>query len=113
MNWFRRLLGAEKRQTSTNDILSSVSDSPESLLEFSSLESVKAVRSDGVKDGQIFLIKLCSKLKATYQIRMLLFQAISEDKILILCVKPDCLFSNNLRRLQLAYKSNFSIQYIK
>lgn len=112
MSWLKKLFGTEPASSQTQSVESrSKITSPEKLLDFSSDEDLKAVRSDREKDNRIYLIKACSKLKATYQIRLLLFQAVSEGKILVLCVKRECLFSNDLRRLQKAYKENFDIEY--
>lgn len=88
-----------------------VATSSDDLLDFSAVDILKAVRADAQKDGKIYLVKACSKLKATYQIRMLLFQAISEDKVFVLCLNPDCLLSNPLKELQRTYKSNFELLY--
>ncbi len=50
----------------------------------------RAARADAESDDSLYLIKMCSQLRVTYQIRLLAFQASQCGKQLVLCVDRDC-----------------------
>jgi len=55
--------------------------------------------ADAISDKNWYLIKYCTELKSTYQIRMLLFLVISKKGRLIIRVRKECLLSDNLKKL--------------
>ncbi len=59
----------------------------------------RATRPDAEVGNQIHLLKSASHLHATYQIRLLLFRAIQEGKTLVLNVRQQCEFYDDLSSL--------------
>jgi hypothetical protein len=56
-------------------------------------------RPDAETIDKIYLIKNVTMLRATYQIRLLVFKAIKSHKKLMLKVPPSCLFHASLKGL--------------
>ena len=56
-------------------------------------------RPDAELDNKLYLIENVSHLRATYQVRLLLYQAIQEDKKLVLDLPKVCVLSVPLKNL--------------
>lgn len=69
----------------------------------------RGARPDAQLDGKIYLIKKVSALKATYQIRLLLYRAIQEGTRLVLDVPKSCELSAPLKALIKENRRNFEI----
>jgi len=54
---------------------------------------------DAVKDGDVYLIKRVSNLRATYQVKLCAFMASTAGKKLYLLVPGSCQFHPSLTRL--------------
>ena len=61
---------------------------------------------DVEKGDEMHIFKKTSVLHATYQIRLLLFRASEERKILTLHVDPKCVLDDTLRDLLREYSAN-------
>ncbi|WJS95654.1 hypothetical protein NYQ10_04180 [Flavobacterium johnsoniae] len=72
----------------------------------------RTAKADAFSNNKWYLIKCCSELKATYQIKLLLFNAISKKGQLIIRVKKKCLLNNDLKQLVKEYKSHLKIEKI-
>lgn len=59
----------------------------------------RGARPDAITADSIYLIKNVSQLRATYQIKLLAFEASASRKKLILKVPEKCLFDSSLKRL--------------
>ena len=60
---------------------------------------------DAVEDGDIYLIKFVSSLRATYQVRLCAFMASKAGKKLYLLVPVSCQFHPSLTRLMLVTRA--------
>jgi hypothetical protein len=56
-------------------------------------------RADAEKFNKLYLIKNVKRLRATYQIRLLAFRAVTEGLKLVLKVPPSCEFAPSLLEL--------------
>jgi len=56
-------------------------------------------RPDAETIDKIYLLKNVAMLRATYQIRLLVFKAVESHKKLVLKVPPSCQFLASLKRL--------------
>jgi hypothetical protein len=63
-------------------------------------DKLGGVRADAAKDNLLYLIKNCSTLRATYQIRALLYHAKTSNKKLVLDIPEDCILSPCLQELR-------------
>ena len=59
----------------------------------------RAVLADAVNERGIYLIKKVRRLTATYQIRLLAYMCLKENKQLVLIVPADCVFDDALESL--------------
>jgi hypothetical protein len=59
----------------------------------------RGARPDAETSNRIYLIKNVMMLRATYQVRLLAFKAMSSQKQLILKVPPSCRFHPSLKGL--------------
>jgi hypothetical protein len=59
----------------------------------------RGARPDGETEGALVLIKKVSVLRATYQVRLLAFRALSERKTLLLVVPLSCRLDATLDEL--------------
>jgi hypothetical protein len=59
----------------------------------------RGTRPDAETSEKIYLLKRVSTLRATYQVRLLLFHAAQQGKKLVLVVPPACQFDDALREL--------------
>ncbi len=62
-------------------------------------------RADAERFNTLYVIKACSRLRATYQIRLQLFRAVTEGKKLVLSVKDHCKIEDDLRDLMKQYRN--------
>lgn len=60
---------------------------------------LRSARPDAEKFNVMYLIKSVSKLRATYQIRLLAFKAVTDKTKLVLSVPAHCEFSASLQEL--------------
>jgi hypothetical protein len=68
-------------------------------LKYTSHQVPRSSLPDAETIDKIYLIKNVSKLRATYQIRLLTFKAVKTYKTLVLKVPRTCEFDTSLRRL--------------
>lgn len=69
----------------------------------------RGARPDGETFDELLLIKRTAELRATYQIRLLTYLAVQEDKKLIIEVPMECRVHSDLRELAKQYPSNLKI----
>jgi len=60
----------------------------------------RGTRPDAIDGNRFVLIKGCKVLRATYQIRLLVFFAEKEDKVLELVVRKDAIMHKTIRDLK-------------
>jgi hypothetical protein len=56
-------------------------------------------RPDAVTRDKTYLIKKVKRLRATYQIRLLAFEASAKSRVLVLKVPEECVFDRTLNEL--------------
>ena len=69
----------------------------------------RGTRADAETHDRLHLLKSCTKLKATYQIRLLLYRAIQEGKKLVLNVPKECVLQADLKALIKEHRSNIVV----
>lgn len=69
----------------------------------------RGTRPDGENFDKFAVIKRASELRATYQIRLLIYRAVHENKKFIIDVPKDCKIHDPLKRLAKEYARNVSI----
>lgn len=69
----------------------------------------RGTRSDGESFGKLLLIKRTTELRATYQIRLLVYRAIQEGKKLVVEVPKECKIHSSLRALMKQHPNNLAI----
>lgn len=69
----------------------------------------RGARPDAEKNNKMYLIKNVSQLRATYQIRLLLYRAIQEGTKLVLDVPESCELSIPLKILLKEHRQNLEI----
>lgn len=69
----------------------------------------RTAKADIFSNNKWYLIKYCEELRATYQIKILLSNAISKRGQLIIKVKKECVLNNDLKQLIKENKSHFKI----
>lgn len=60
----------------------------------------RTTRPDAERNGVLYLIKACSALRLTYQIYLMTYIAISQDRKLVIDVPKRCQLSSALRDWQ-------------
>ena len=65
--------------------------------------------ADAEVDDRLHLLKSASSLHATYQVRLLLFRATTEGKRLVLNVRQDCHFHDDLQSLINKYGAHIEV----
>ncbi len=63
-----------------------------------SRDLARGARPDGVADRRWYLVKNTSRLRLTYQIRLLTFACLESERTLTLAVPRSCVLSADLRR---------------
>lgn len=69
----------------------------------------RGARPDAVMNNRLYLIKNVSGLRATYQIRLLLYRAVQEGMKLVLDVPKACRLSDDLKALASEHRRNLEI----
>lgn len=69
----------------------------------------RGARPDAEANNRMYLIKNVSELRATYQIRLLLYRAVQEGTKLVLDVPKACKLSENLKALGKEYRRNLEV----
>jgi hypothetical protein len=69
----------------------------------------RSVRADAIDDGMLFLFKNATTLRLTYQIRLLVFQAMKMNSRLIIIIPNDCFISNSLDQFVKQYPMHVRI----
>lgn len=69
----------------------------------------RGARADAEVNNRIYLIKNASEMRATYQVRLLLYRATQEGTKLVLDLPKDCKLSNGLKSLAKEYRRHFEI----
>ena len=69
----------------------------------------RGARPDAEVNNRIYLIKNVSELRATYQIRLLLYRAVQENTKLVLDVPKSCVLSSPLKALAKEHRRNLEI----
>ncbi|SHG56683.1 hypothetical protein [Flavobacterium defluvii] len=70
----------------------------------------RTAKADIFSNNKRYLIKCCYELRATYQIKILLSDAISKKGQLIIKVKKECLLKNDLKQLMKENKSHIKVE---
>lgn len=68
----------------------------------------RGARPDGETFEKLVLIKRVSELRATYQIRLLAYRAVQEQKKLVIDVPKECKVHADLKALAKEYPRNIS-----
>ena len=69
----------------------------------------RGARPDAETHDKIHVLKSAAELRATYQIRLLLYRAVQEGKKLVLNVKTDCEFHADLKTLVKENRRNIEV----
>ncbi|RYJ38032.1 hypothetical protein NU08_2935 [Flavobacterium anhuiense] len=72
---------------------------------YTKYQVARTAKADAFSNNKWYLIKCCDELRATYQIKILLSNAISKKGKLIVKVKKECLLKNDLKQLMKENKS--------
>jgi hypothetical protein len=67
-------------------------------------------RPDADIFDKFYLIKTASELRATYQIRLLIYMAVEQGKKLIIKLRKDCKIHESLRELVKQYSKSVRIE---
>lgn len=70
----------------------------------------RGTRADAEANNRVYLIKSASVLRATYQIRLLLYMAQKTGKKLVLSVRKDCSLAPDLAELRDEYSNTLLIE---
>lgn len=68
--------------------------------------SLRGSLPDAETPDKIYLIKSTSELRATYQVRLLLYRAVNEQKVLVLALPKDCHIHPDLAQLMSQHANN-------
>ncbi len=71
--------------------------------------TLRGTRADVVTSEMFLLIKRVSELRATYQIRLLTYAAIRDNKKLVIEVPGECVIHRGLHDLAQQYSGNVTI----
>lgn len=74
-----------------------------------SRQVARGARADAEMNNRIFLIKNVSEMRATYQVRLLLYRATQEGAKLVLDLPKECKLSGNLKALAKEHRRHFEI----
>jgi hypothetical protein len=77
--------------------------------ELTKRQVARGARPDAEQNGKIYLIKNTAELRATYQIRLLLYRAVSEGKKLVLDIPKECKLHVGLRELVREHRRHIEI----
>jgi hypothetical protein len=69
----------------------------------------RGTQADGESFNKLALIKRVSELRATYQIRLLVYRAVKEEKKLIIDVPKECKLHDDLKQLLRDYPRSVEI----
>jgi hypothetical protein len=69
----------------------------------------RGARPDAEVNNKMYLIKNVSELRATYQIRLLLYRAVQEGMKLVVDVPKSCELSDPLKGLVKEYRRNLEV----
>lgn len=69
----------------------------------------RGAQPDAETYDKLLVQKSARSLRATYQIRLLLYRALRENKKLVLAVKKDCIFHDDLRYLLKKYAKEIQV----
>lgn len=64
-----------------------------------SYQIARSARPDAEAFNRMYLIKNVSKLRATYQIKLLAFKAVDSGTVLVIRVPKSCEFDRSLKKL--------------
>lgn len=67
-------------------------------------------RPDAASGDAIYLIKSCSELRLTYQIRLLTFMATEQGSNLVLAIREDCRLSRDLKTFVRANRRHLRVE---
>ncbi|TPQ45549.1 hypothetical protein C2U72_26600 [Prosthecomicrobium hirschii] len=68
--------------------------------------------ADGEDDRKMLLAKAVSELRATYQIRLLLYRALHENRELVIAVPERCFVHASLQKLADEHKRHLKISRV-
>ncbi len=77
--------------------------------ELTKRQVARGAKPDAETHDKIHILKSSAELKATYQIRLLLYRAVQEGKKLVLNVKKECEFSGDLKALLKEHRRNIEV----
>ncbi len=69
----------------------------------------RTARPDAETYDKIHLLKSTLTLRATYQIRLLLFRAVQEGRKLVLNVQKDCVIHDDLKTLMKEHRKSIEL----
>jgi hypothetical protein len=69
----------------------------------------RTARPDAETYDKIHLLKSALALRATYQVRLLLFRAVQEGRKLVLNVKKECVFHDDLKSLVKEHRKSIEV----
>jgi hypothetical protein len=69
----------------------------------------RAARPDAEAYDKIHVLKSSLALRATYQVRLLLFRAVNEGRKLVLNVKKECVFHDDLKALVKEHRKSIEV----
>lgn len=73
-------------------------------------QKTRGTRADAETVDKIYIIKNVSELRATYQIRLLLFKAVKHNKQLVFIVPEKCTFLPDLKDLISSHEDNVTVE---
>ena len=77
--------------------------------ELTKRQVARGARPDADVHEKMHLLKSASELRATYQIRLLLYRAVQENRKLVLNIKNGCKIADDLRSLINEYSRNIEV----
>lgn len=75
------------------------------------MRSPRGSMPDSVTEQAFYLIKACSVMRATYQVRLLTYFATQRGARLVLDLKPGCLVHDSLKRFAAQNPQHLHIQW--
>lgn len=69
----------------------------------------RTARPDAETYDKIHILKSALRLRATYQVRLLLFRAVKEGRKLVINVKKECVFHDDLKALVKDYRKTVEV----
>lgn len=65
---------------------------------------------DAVQGNDVYIVKMCSRLRLTYQVKLLTFMVVEKGMRLNIIVKPDCDVPEDLRDHLASHKKHVRLE---